>query len=185
MAGRVHRYTREIPESAPFSSGHGAHIGSIGVFPVIKITVVRQVRMSPVSSAVWAWRKTHVEDRGRICFAFVFVCVCGRQKPEYPQFEPHGWQHHYTERCMRSGIFLVCLWKSTSGQNTFIFHFWSFLRQNTKQNKQNKTKQKTHFFYPIVPNNRLAASLLIFVNKNWMKHKCRGLGVGLYICGYT
>ena len=28
----------------------------------------------------------------------------GRQKPEDRQFEPHGWQRHYTGRYMMSGI---------------------------------------------------------------------------------
>ena len=50
----------------------------------------------------------HSTWRSRICFAFVFSC--GPQKPEYPQFEPHGWRRHYTGRCTRSGISLVYLW---------------------------------------------------------------------------
>ena len=48
----VHRYTREIAEPAPFLFWHGAQIGDVQVFPVIKITAVRQVRMSPASTAV-------------------------------------------------------------------------------------------------------------------------------------
>ena len=43
----------------------------------------------------------------------IFVCiwfhVCGRQKPEYPQFEPHGWRRQYTGWYTRSGISLcIC-----------------------------------------------------------------------------
>ena len=42
----IHRYTWEIPEPAPFLSWHEAQIGRIWVFPVIKITVVRQVHIT-------------------------------------------------------------------------------------------------------------------------------------------
>ena len=55
-----HRYTREILEPAPFLSCHGAKIGGLWVFPIIKITIVRLVRMSPPSTA---------KDQRRICFA--------------------------------------------------------------------------------------------------------------------
>ena len=34
-----------------------------------------------------------------VCF-----CVCGRQKPEDPQIELHGWRRHYTGRYRESGI---------------------------------------------------------------------------------
>ena len=51
-----HRNTREIPELALFLSRHGAQIvGLLWVFPVFKITVLHQVSMPPVSTAVWAW----------------------------------------------------------------------------------------------------------------------------------
>ena len=42
-----HKYTREIPEPV-----HGAQIRDLWVFPVIKVTVVRQVHMSPASAVV-------------------------------------------------------------------------------------------------------------------------------------
>ena len=51
---QIHRCTREIPKPAPFLSRHGAQIVGLWVSPVIKITVVRQVRMSPASTAVLA-----------------------------------------------------------------------------------------------------------------------------------
>ena len=61
-------------------------IGGLRVFPVIKIviTVVRRVRMSPASTAVWAWHycTKHCmacKDRECICF-----CVCGRQNQKTP-----------------------------------------------------------------------------------------------------
>ena len=44
--------TRKIPEPAPFLSWHGAQIGGLQIFSVIKVTVVRQVRMSPVCTAI-------------------------------------------------------------------------------------------------------------------------------------
>ena len=46
----THKYTPDIQE--PFLLWHGAQIGGLLVFPVIKITVVLQVRMSPTSTAV-------------------------------------------------------------------------------------------------------------------------------------
>ena len=48
----THRYTREIPEPAPFLFWHGAQIGGLWGFLVTKITVVRQVRMSRTCTAV-------------------------------------------------------------------------------------------------------------------------------------
>ena len=39
-----------MPEPAPFLSRHGAQIWGLWIFPVIEITVVRRVRMSPTSS---------------------------------------------------------------------------------------------------------------------------------------
>ena len=47
-----HRYTPEIPKPAPSLLRHGAEIWGLWVFPVIKITLVRQVRWSPASTAV-------------------------------------------------------------------------------------------------------------------------------------
>ena len=42
----THSYTREIPEPAPFLSWHAGKIGGLQVFPVIKITMVRQVHIT-------------------------------------------------------------------------------------------------------------------------------------------
>ena len=50
MISLTPRYAREIPDPAPFLSWHGAQIGGLQVFPVNKIIVVRQVRLSPASS---------------------------------------------------------------------------------------------------------------------------------------
>ena len=47
-----HRYTPEIPEPAQSLFWHGAQIGGLQVFPIIKITLVRQVRIIPASTAV-------------------------------------------------------------------------------------------------------------------------------------
>ena len=52
MKNLYHMFRLEIQQSVPFSSRHVAPIGGIQVFPVIKITVIRQVRMSPASTAV-------------------------------------------------------------------------------------------------------------------------------------
>ena len=90
----VHRYTREIPEPAPFLPRHGAQIGGIQVFPTIKIIVIHQVHIYCCLSVKINARETpHGAQRSWTNF----VCVCfrmcgrtGRQKPKYPQFEPHG-----------------------------------------------------------------------------------------------
>ena len=89
----THRYSSEIPEPAPFLSWYGDQIGGLQVFPVIKIIVAHQVRMSPASTAIWVWRWTHIKHRmtykdcGCICFVFVFACVISKKRKE-PQFEP-------------------------------------------------------------------------------------------------
>ena len=82
-----HKCTREIPEPVPFLSPHGPQKGGLWVFPVIKITLDLQVHMSPASTVFRPWWtcvkcRTACEDCGRICYAFVFLCVCGRQNPE-------------------------------------------------------------------------------------------------------
>ena len=89
-----HRYTREIPEPAPFLSQHGAQIGGLRVFSVIKITMIRQVCICHLH-LLWSERedKTHIkcrtarEDGGRISFAFLFACVVSRN-PKTPNFSP-------------------------------------------------------------------------------------------------
>ena len=111
---RSHRCRGGIPDPAPSWSQHGAQFGGLWVFPVIKIIVVRQVRKLIACTAGWACKQSHAksravcEDRERICFAFAFVC--GRQKHEDPQFEPHGWRRHYTGRYRESGISPLYLW---------------------------------------------------------------------------
>ena len=82
-------YTREILESAPFLSRHGAQIGGIRVFPSIKINVICQVRMSYGLSVKISMREISWTHFVCMCFSMCFP-VCGRQKPENPQFEPHG-----------------------------------------------------------------------------------------------
>ena len=80
---------------------HGAQFGGIQVFAVIKIIFVREVRVLPACTAVWAWRQnTHKILRGAqrswtqlFCICF---CACGRQKPEDPQIQPYCWRRNYT-----------------------------------------------------------------------------------------
>ena len=57
------------------------------------------------------WNAT---QHAKIMAHFVCVCfyVCGRQKPTYPQFEPHGWRRHYMWWYTRSGISLLYLWEN-------------------------------------------------------------------------
>ena len=48
-------YTGDSRTWAIFIPAWGSNWGSSG-FPVIKVTTVHQVRMSPASTAVWTWR---------------------------------------------------------------------------------------------------------------------------------
>ena len=50
----IHR--RSQPRTCAIFIPHGAQIGDLRVFLVIKITTIRQVRMVPASTVVWAWR---------------------------------------------------------------------------------------------------------------------------------
>ena len=94
-----------------FISAKGSNWGSWG-FPVIKVTAMHQVRMTPASTAIWAWiiwnmRKTlHCALRSWTHW----FCVRGRQQPEDPQFEPHGWQCITQGWYTRSGNSCVYLW---------------------------------------------------------------------------
>ena len=49
------------------------------------------------------------EDRECICFAFVCVCVVGKN-PKTHKLSPRGWRRHYTGRYRSSGISGECLW---------------------------------------------------------------------------
>ena len=80
----------------PFLSPHGAQTGGIRVFPVIKIAIVCQVRIyCSLSVKINMREMPHCAWRSWKYFVCVCFHVCGRQKPKYPQFEPHGWQGHY------------------------------------------------------------------------------------------
>ena len=113
LISESHKYTLAIPEPAPSLSRHGAQIGGLQVFPVIKTIVVHHLRMLVACTAVCVGRQSHVksrtvrEDCEHICFAFVFVCVVGKNSKS-PKSEPHGWQGHYTG-LYRSGISCVYL----------------------------------------------------------------------------
>ena len=60
-------------------------------------------------------KKPHGARRSWTHLLCVCFCVCGRQKPEDPKIEPHGWRCHYTGRHSRSGI-------SGQGSNYFLLH---------------------------------------------------------------
>ena len=91
---------------------------NLGVFgiPVIKITLVRQVRMLPVCNAIWAWRQTSAtelrtacEDREHICFGFIFVYVVGKN-PKTPELNPMVYNAITRDGMRRCGISGVYLW---------------------------------------------------------------------------
>ena len=51
-----------------------------------------------------------------VCISF---SMCVYQKPEYPQSELHGWQCHYTEWYMSSGISSLYLWSQLTVPHLF------------------------------------------------------------------
>ena len=79
-----HRYTREIPESAPSLSQHGDPIGGIQVFLTIKITMIRQGLSQKINMGETRLAR---EDRGCILFAFVSACVVCKN-PNTPNLSP-------------------------------------------------------------------------------------------------
>ena len=130
-----HRYTREILEPVPFLSWYEAQIGGIRVFPTIKITVIRQVCMyCGLSVKINMSETPHGTWRSWTHFVCICFCVCGRQKPEYPQFEPHVWRRHYMGWYTRSGISLVYLcnardnWESYHPQES---NTWPMVRSTS------------------------------------------------------
>ena len=84
----AHRYTREIPEPAPFLSRHGAQIGGIRVFPNNCDSPGAYVLQSEHESKhVWnaKWRVKIVD-----AFCLRMFPLVWSVKPKYPQFEPHA-----------------------------------------------------------------------------------------------
>ena len=84
--GHSHRYTREIPEPAPFLSQHGVQIGGTQVFPVIRISGSSGAYITCIYcglSRKMNTRKTP-HDRWRSWTHLLCICfwVCGRQKPQ-------------------------------------------------------------------------------------------------------
>ena len=86
-------YTRGTRPCAILIPAWGS-IWGLRVFPVIKIIVVRQVRVLPVCTAVWAWRQTRIKccalvrnDRERICFVFALPWVVSKN-PKSPKLSP-------------------------------------------------------------------------------------------------
>ena len=105
----LQRYRPEIPEPEPSLSWHGAPIGGIRVFRVIKITMIRQVRMYCGLSMKINMCETL--QRSWTHFVCVCFCVCSRQKLKYSQLELHGWQRHCTGCIGILGSpFYICAW---------------------------------------------------------------------------
>ena len=85
----IHRYTREIPEPAPFLSWHGTQIGGIRVFPTIKTTAICQVRMYCSRSVkINTCEMPHGVQRSWTRFVWVCFHVCGLHKPEDSSLSP-------------------------------------------------------------------------------------------------
>ena len=72
----THRYRTEIPEPAPSLSWHGALIGGIWVFPTIKITMTRKVRMYCGLSVKKNMHETPHSVRRSWAHLFAFVSAC-------------------------------------------------------------------------------------------------------------
>ena len=80
-----HRYRPEVPEPVPSLSQHGAQIGGIQVFSVIKITVIRQVHMyCGLSVKINKHEMLHGTRRSWTHFVCICFCVCGWQKLGIP-----------------------------------------------------------------------------------------------------
>ena len=68
---RTHRYAPEIPEPAPSWSRHGAQFGGPPVYPIIEITMVRQVRMLPVGLSTRALKPDSLDPDPQYGFDLV------------------------------------------------------------------------------------------------------------------
>ena len=94
-----HRYRPEIPELAPSLSRHGASTGGIQVFPAVKITVIRQVRVCCGLSAEINMHETpHGAQRSWAHFVCVSACVVGKD-PNTP-----NWSSMADDAITRGGI---------------------------------------------------------------------------------
>ena len=105
------------------------------------------------------------KDRGHFILHFLLrVAVCGLQNPEDSQFEPHGWQRHYTGWYMRSGISRVyqCTSHTFSVQKLNIYNIFyksPFLVKSVSVAKNNKTN---NLFFTSSKKSNMAIRLWIF-----------------------
>ena len=90
----LYRYSPKIPEPAPSWSRHGAEFGGLWLFPIIKIIVVHQACNTAYVTCMYCdmyvrqiSRKIGKarEDRERFYFAFIYVCVVGKN-PNTPNW---------------------------------------------------------------------------------------------------
>ena len=94
----------------------GVQLVVFGFFPLNKISVIRQVRMSPASTAVWVkrWHVWNASWCAKIVDAFCLhlrLLTCGQQKLKYPSWSSMADLNcHYTGWYYRSGISGLNLW---------------------------------------------------------------------------
>ena len=89
-----HRYTPEIPEPAPSLSRHGAQIGELQVFSCYQNNrgssgaYALHLLWAECEDKTYVKRRMAWEDVDALVLHFFYVC--GWQKPEDTQIEPHG-----------------------------------------------------------------------------------------------
>ena len=105
---------------------------------------------------------------------FYYVCfsVCGWQKPEDHQFEPHGWRRHYTGRYRGSGISRVYLWpvsqkplwQATQPRKIkFHSHSFQFAKEWLLKHELFKSEIEEHFWGSTCA---MSADILIFTEES-------------------
>ena len=102
----IHGRSQNLRHLAPSWFRHGAQIRGLRIFPEIKITVVRQVCMSPASmiycclSVKINTRKTpHGAQRSWKHLYCICFCICGGKNPKTPNLSPMA-----DDAITRSGI---------------------------------------------------------------------------------
>ena len=107
---RFNRYLLEIPEPVPSLSWHSAPSGGIQVFPMIRITMIRQVCMYCGLSVKMITREMPDGTQRLWTHLLSLLLFPHVWSPEYSQLGLHGWWRHYTWRYRSRVISFPYLW---------------------------------------------------------------------------